>query len=87
MNIILGQIKRLDWGLVVPAILLVCFGLTALYSVAIAKGDFSNFSKQIIFLAVGLFIMLAVSFFDYRILRNNSYLILVLYGICLLLLL
>ena len=30
--------------------------------------------------------MLAVSFFDYRILRNNSYLILILYFICLLLL-
>jgi rod shape determining protein RodA len=28
--------------------------------------------------------MVAISFFDYRILRNNSYLILILYGICLL---
>ena len=67
--------------------LLVCFGLLALYSVAVAKNDFSNFAKQIVFFAVGLLAMFAISFFDYRILKNNSYLILALYWICLLLLL
>jgi len=83
---IISYLKKLDWGLIVPAVLLVCFGLVALYSVAIAKNDFGNFGKQIIFFVVGFLLMVAVSFFDYRILRNNSYLILVLYGICLLLL-
>jgi len=82
----LSQLKRLDWGIIIPAVLLVCFGLLALYSIAVAKNDFSNFEKQIIFFAVGFVAMLAISFFDYRILRNNSYLILILYGICLLLL-
>jgi len=67
--------------------LLVCFGLLELYSVAVAKNDFSNFAKQIVFFAVGLLAMFAISFFDYRILKNNSYLILALYWICLLLLL
>lgn len=85
--VIFSQIRKLDWGLIIPAMLLVCFGLLALYSVAVAKNDFSNFAKQIVFFAVGLLAMFAISFFDYRILKNNSYLILALYWICLLLLL
>jgi len=86
MNVLTSQLKRLDWGIVIPAVLLVCFGLAAIYSTCVAKNDFSNFEKQIVFFAVGFVVMIAVSFFDYRILRNNSYLILILYGICLLLL-
>lgn len=72
--------------MIVPAVLLVCFGLAGIYSTSVAKNDFLNFYKQIVFLIIGFGLMIAVSFFDYRILRNNSYLILVLYGICLLLL-
>ncbi|MFA6190359.1 MAG: FtsW/RodA/SpoVE family cell cycle protein [Candidatus Staskawiczbacteria bacterium] len=86
MGIISSQIKKLDWGLILPAVVLVCFGLLALYSVAVAKADFSNFTKQIIFFVAGLLIMFIVSFFDYRILRNNSYIILIFYAICILLL-
>ncbi|MGA2417844.1 MAG: rod shape-determining protein RodA [Candidatus Staskawiczbacteria bacterium] len=86
MGVLTIQLKKLDWGIIVPAVLLVCFGLTAIYSTCVAKNDFSNFEKQIIFFVVGFLVMIAISFFDYRILRNNSYLILILYGICLLLL-
>ena len=86
MNIIATQIRKLDWKLVIPAVLLVCFSLVAIYSTCIAKNNFSNFEKQIIFFAVGIFAMILASFFDYRILRNNSYFILVLYAICLFLL-
>jgi len=86
MNFLTSQLKKLDWGLIIPAVLLVCFGLVALYSVAIAKNNFSNFEKQIVFFAVGFVIMIVVSFFDYKILKNNSPLILILYGVCLLML-
>lgn len=86
MNVITGQLKKLDWGLVVPSGMLVVFGLLALYSVAVAKNDFSYLYKQIIFFAVGFLIMVLLSYFDYRALKNNSYLILILYGICILLL-
>lgn len=87
MNNFLNYIKKLDWGLGVPAILLALFGLAGIYSASLAKNDFINFEKQIVFFIAGLAVMVLVSFFDYRILRNNSYLILVLYGFCLLLLL
>lgn len=87
MNFITAQLKKLDWGIVVPAVLLVCFGLAGIWSACAAKNNFSNFEKQVIFFAIGFILMVAISFLDYRILRNNSYLILVLYGLCLLLLL
>ena len=86
MNFLTGQLKKLDWGVIISAVLLVCFGLAGLWSAGVAKNDFGNFQKQIIFFAVGIVLMVAVSFFDYKILKNNSYLILILYGICLLLL-
>lgn len=86
MGAFTNQVRRLDWGLIVPAVLLVCFGLAGIYSTCVAKNNFLNFEKQVIFFAVGFLIMVAISFFDYRTLRNNSSLILILYGICLLLL-
>ncbi|MCX6719974.1 MAG: FtsW/RodA/SpoVE family cell cycle protein [Candidatus Staskawiczbacteria bacterium] len=87
MGVLTGQLKKLDWGLIIPALALVCFGFVALYSTGLAKDNFGNLEKQIVFFVAGLLVMVGVSFFDYRILRNNSYLILVLYGICLALLL
>jgi len=78
--------KNLDWGIVVPAVILVCFGLLGIYSVCVARADFSNFYKQSAFFAVGFFLMVLFSLFDYRPIKNNSYVILILYGLCLLML-
>ncbi len=79
--------KKLDWVLTIVAVLIICFGLAGIYSASLAKNNFSNFEKQLVFFAIGFFLMLAISFFNYRILRNNSYLILALYVVCLILLL
>jgi len=86
MGFYLSHLKKLDWGMIIATVAITCFGLAGIYSYGLAKHDFSNFEKQFIFFMVGGALMLAVSFFDYRILRNNSYLILTLYFICLLLL-
>ena len=43
-----------------------------------------NFKKQIFFFGLGVVLMLLISFFDYRTLKNNSYLILILYFLALL---
>ncbi len=72
-------IKRFDWWLVVPAILLSFIGLTSIYSSSISRGDFLNFEKQLIFLGIGLFLMFILSFFDWRAFSTNSHLILILY--------
>jgi len=82
----MSHFKKLDWWLIISAVLIVAFGLASIYSTSIPKSNFFNFEKQIAFFAIGMFLMLLISFFDYRILRNNSYLILALYFICLLLL-
>ncbi len=81
-----AHLKKLDWVLIGSALLITAFGVAGIFSASLAKGDFSNFYKQLIFFAIGLLFMFAISFFDYRILRNNSYLILMLYFICLALL-
>jgi len=86
MGVLTSHLRKLDWGVIVPAVVLVCFVLAAIYSTCLAKNNFSNLEKQIVFFALGFILMIIVSFFDYRTLRNNSYLILVLYGLCLLLL-
>jgi rod shape determining protein RodA len=87
MGVFWGHFRKLDWNLVITAVLIAVFGLVSIYSTCVAKGDFLNFEKQVAFFAVGLFLMITISFFDYRIFRNNSYLILILYFLCLLLLL
>ncbi len=78
---ILLHLKKIDWVLVVSALLLSSLGILSLYSSGNA------FVKQIIFLAIGLFLMIAVSFIDFRLLKDNSYLILIFYFSLLLLLL
>jgi len=78
------HLKKLDWVLIITAILLVVIGLLSIYSSSLGKGDFLNFKKQIIFFGIGIFLMFLISFFDWRELRENPYLILILYSLCLL---
>ena len=86
MSVLSTHFKKLDWGIIISALMLVAFGLSSIYSYSLAKSDFLNLEKQIVFFIVGFGLMLLISFFDYRLLRNNSHLILVLYGLCLILL-
>ncbi len=83
---ILNHIKKLDWILISCVFIITGFGLAGIYSSSLAKGDFLNFQKQVVFFILGMLLMLVMSFFDYRVLRNNSRLILVLYFVCLILL-
>ena len=84
MHSIVTHFKKLDWALIITAFLLVGIGLLSIYSSSIGQEDFFNFKKQITFLGLGFFLMFLISFFDYRFLRNDPYLILILYFICLL---
>ena len=85
MKDILLHLRKLDWVLIISALFLAGFGLLSIYSSS-AGGDFSNFRKQIIFIAIGFLSMMIFSFLDWRIFRDNSYLILALYFLCLILL-
>jgi len=79
---LLKTFKNFDWVLIIIAVLLVVMGLLSIYSSCSGKGDFLNFQKQLIFLGVGFFLMIVFSFFDWEVLRNNPYLILVFYFLC-----
>lgn len=80
------HLKKLDWILILVTVLLVGMGILSIYSSSLGKGDFLNFKKQLIFFGIGFFLMIGLSFFDWRSLRDNPYLILILYFLCLLLL-
>ena len=83
MKALLLHFRSLDWVMTIAVFLLVGFGLLSIYSSCIGEDNFLNFHKQIIFFAVGIILMFCLSFFDWRELRENSYLILFLYIFCL----
>src|SRR4030042_4450331 len=83
---IINYLKRFDWILIGSVVLLCGFGLVSIYSSSLGREDFTNFQKQIFFLGLGLVLMFILSSINWRIFRENSYLILTLYFICLVLL-
>jgi len=80
----LRHLKQLDWILIISAFLLVGIGFLSIYSSSLGKEDFFNLKKQIVFFGIGIFLMFLFCFFDWRIFRENTYLILILYLFCLL---
>jgi rod shape determining protein RodA len=81
MKVLFTHLKNLDWILIISVLFLVGIGLLSIYSSSLGQGDFSNFYKQIVFLGIGFLVMIIVSFFDWRLLRNDPYLILIFYFI------
>lgn len=74
-----AHLKKFDWALVTFAMTLVAFGLVSIYS---SGGEAHlDFQKQILWVAIGFFLMIVISFFDYRILKNYQAPSLFLYGI------
>lgn len=81
----LNLIKRLDWALVIAVSLLSAISLVSLFCLSQDNSHF-YFKKQLLYVAIGFFLMLAMSLVDYQIFRNYSLFLLSLYGFCLLLL-
>jgi len=79
MNQIISHFKKYDWIMIAAAVFLGLIGLASLYSSSIHSGDFSNFTKQTAFLGAGICVMAVFSFFDWRMFRENSASILLLY--------
>lgn len=73
--------KKLDWILIGTALLMVALGLVSIYSSSTGN-DFLNFKKQVYFLVAGFFLMIILSFLDWRVLREDPYLILFFYLLC-----
>lgn len=84
MKEILIHFKKLDWALILVTLFLVSVGMITIYSTS--KDDFLNFKKQIFFVLLGFFLLFFISFFDWRILKENPYLILFFYFLSIILL-
>ncbi|MDO8592485.1 MAG: rod shape-determining protein RodA [bacterium] len=74
MNKLIIYLKNFDWILFTAVILLVCFGLAEIYSVALGRSqvDLLNFKKQIIFIIAGAISLFLLAGFDYHSLRSYS---------------
>lgn len=78
MNL-LSYIKKFDWIILGAIMALVFLGAISIYSSSLISQDFTDFYKQLGFLGASIIIMVVVSFFDYRKLRENSTLIMLFY--------
>ena len=76
------ELKNMEWGLLIVAIILSIIGLVALFS-ATQETEYEEFTKQIIWIVISLVMMIGIMFIDYEILIKISP---VLYGIFIILL-
>jgi len=75
-NKLLIYLKNFDWIMFTSVLLLICFGLAEIYSVALGRSqlDLLNFKKQIMFIILGIILLFLLAFFDYHSLRSyNKY--------------
>lgn len=63
-----NHLKKFDWVVFGSVLLLVAFGLSVIYSVALGSGEQAmlNFQKQCVFVVIGLTFLFALSFFDFH---------------------
>jgi rod shape determining protein RodA len=80
MKQVIIQLKKLDWILIFSTIFLVSMGILSIYSSS--KGNFLNLKKQLSFFIVGFFLMIFISFLDWRSLKESPYLLLFFYFLC-----
>ena len=76
------DLKNMEWGTLITAIILCVIGIVALFS-ATQETEYEEFTKQIIWFVVSLIAMVIVMFIDYNLLLKASP---VLYGIFIVLL-
>lgn len=76
------ELKNMEWGILIAAIILSIIGIVALFS-ATQETEYDEFSKQIIWLVLSLITMVIIMFIDYNLLLKASP---VLYGLTIVLL-
>ncbi len=77
MNSIFSHLKRLDWVLLAGVVLVFTLGLLIFYG---GTSDHDLFYRQLLFGGAGFTLIIVLSFFDWRILKENSFLMLMLYS-------
>lgn len=77
-----SHFRKLDWPLIISALLLSGVGLFAIYGIGSPESMFF-LKKQAVFLALSFIAMAALSFFDYRVFKNYSFVLIIFYVISL----
>src|SRR6056297_2950224 len=72
-------LQSVDWALVGPVLLLSLLGLVTIYNASIYDQSFTLVKKQALFIGLGFVGLIAASRFDFRVFKSNSYLVLFLY--------
>ena len=75
-----AHLRKLDWPLIIIALLLTGTGLLTIYGIG-SPESLIYFKRQLSFLAFSFLLMLGLSFFDYRIFRNYSSVLVILYSL------
>lgn len=65
------KLKNTEWKILIYVTLLLIIGLIALYS-ASTSNEFSEFKKQIMWIAIGIPLLFLMMFIDYKILARFS---------------
>jgi len=73
-----SHLRKLDWTLIAVVLLLSGAGLLTIYGIG-SPESLVSFKKQALFLGLGFFTMIGLSFFDYRIFKNHSFILVTLY--------
>ena len=74
MNKLIIYLKNFDWILFFSVILLICFGLVEIYSIALGRGnaDLLNLKKQLLFAVIGIVCLFIFAFLDFNYWKNFS---------------
>ncbi len=78
-----SHLRKLDWSLIIAVLLLSGVGLLTIYGIG-SDDSLVFLKKQALFLGLGFLFMMSLSFFDYRIFKNNSFILVIIYLISLL---
>jgi len=73
-----NHLKKLDWPLGVIVLFISGIGLLTIYGIG-SPESMVFFQKQFIFVVLGFFTMISLSFFDYRVFKNYSTILITLY--------
>ncbi len=73
-----SHLRKLDWQLIFIVLLLSGVGLLTIYGIG-SPESLTFFKKQLLFVCLGFIVMIGLSFFDYRIFKNYSSILIILY--------
>lgn len=82
-------LKKIDWLLLIAVLILVIFGLAAIYTLTVNQEarELTKFNRQLIFFVIGISVLFVMAAVDYRIFQSYSFFLYLIGGFLILLVL